>query len=425
MDRILLQRVLSEQRQEFLNLLDHSWCHRPEEALVDIESNLAQVVIGVRRSGKSTLCLNVIKASGVPFAYVNFDDERLVVTEPGDLNDILECLYKIYGDFNHLFLDEIQNAERWHLFVNRLLRTGMHIIMTGSNAKLLSGELATHLTGRYMEIELYPFSFNEYCTFRGISTSHDTTKERGLLWKAFDEYLHEGGFPELIGNQRKKSYISQLVNSILRNDIENRYKIVYKDAFERMAHHILNTVPTKIVNTELCSLFSLKSDHTAENYIGYLKTAYLISGVRKYSTKSRIRIAEEKAYPIDISFMDNRPDAFRGNNLGWRLECIIYIELLRRCKPKGLDIYYFRDQSSEADFIVCQDTLVKTIIQVSYDISNQKVLKRETRGLLNASQKTGCDNLLLITDHDDEIMEIEGKRIRIIPAYSWLVDDAE
>ena len=162
-DKGLIEQVLTEQRQELQALQDVDFCSRREEDEIDLDSRLAQVVIGVRRSGKSTLCYNALKSKNVNFAYVNFDDERFEDMQTSDLNTVLEVLYKIYGDFKYLFLDEIQNIEGWHLFVNRLLRTRMHIIVTGSNAKLLSGELATHLTGRNNQIELFPFSFADWC----------------------------------------------------------------------------------------------------------------------------------------------------------------------------------------------------------------------------------------------------------------------
>ena len=155
----------------------------------------AQVVIGVRRSGKSTLCFNVLNKAQVKFAYVNFDDERLVRLSADDLNDVLKCLYQIYGDFTHLFLDEAQNVEGWHLFVNRLLRHGMKLIITGSNAKLLSSELSTYLTGRYNEIELFPFSFREFCEMEKVETTNLSTKTDALLRRAFDKYMETGGFP--------------------------------------------------------------------------------------------------------------------------------------------------------------------------------------------------------------------------------------
>ena len=246
MDRLVLERILRDQKVEFLRLLSEDWCHRGEEKLIDLNSRLAQVVIGVRRSGKSTLCINVIKDSGLEFAYVNFEDENLAGISSDNLNDILEMLYRIYGDFRYMFLDEIQNVAGWQYFVNRLLRGGMHILMTGSNAKLLSSELSTHMTGRYMQTELFPFSFREYCMAADVPISHGTTREKGLLNRVFDRYLREGGFPELINENRKQQYIDSLVRGIIQNDIEKRFRISYTESFERMAAHILNIVPFRM-----------------------------------------------------------------------------------------------------------------------------------------------------------------------------------
>ena len=167
---INLERILKDQREELFNTDYSLFITRREETEIDLDSHLAQIVIGVRRSGKSTLCQKVLLQSKVQFAYVNFDDENLVELKKSDLDALLENLYRVYGEFTHLFLDEIQNIEGWHLFVNRLLRLGIRLIITGSNANLLSGELATHLTGRYNQIELYPFSFLEYCTINNIKT---------------------------------------------------------------------------------------------------------------------------------------------------------------------------------------------------------------------------------------------------------------
>ena len=161
MDKRALEVILTDQKAEIDNWSSEYLCSRYEERLVDLNSPQAQVVIGVRRSGKSTLCLQTLADAGVVFAYVDFDDERLVDIEANQLNDILEVLYKIYGDFKYIFLDEIQNIKQWPLFVNRLLRPKMHVVLTGRTAKLLSNHLATHRTGRSSEIALYPCSFAE------------------------------------------------------------------------------------------------------------------------------------------------------------------------------------------------------------------------------------------------------------------------
>ena len=421
-DKRIIEQVLSEQYEELAVLKDITLCTRKEEEQVDLDSNLAQVIIGVRRSGKSTLCYNVLKSRSDKFAYANFDDERFVNLQTSDLNVILEVLYKIYGDFKYLFLDEIQNIDGWHLFVNRLLRQRMHIIVTGSNAKLLSGELATHLTGRNEQIELYPFSFAEWCQCKGIDINSKTTKAEALRRAAFDEYLKQGGFPELLHKENKTRYIGNLINNILKRDIEQRHKVKYIETFERLAHHLMNVAPITVVENDLASTVGIKSSHTVNNYIGFLKDAYLLLGVKKFSPKSRQRIRGEKIYPVDVSLMDSRPEAFVGENIGWRLETIVYIELLRRNRPKERDVYYYKNSSGyEADFVVCKNNIVEEIYQVSYDISKEKTRKRELRGLLTASKETQCNNLFLITDFQREEVIVEDKVIKIIPAYDWLI----
>lgn len=421
-DKRIIEQVLSEQHEELIALQEVELCTRKEEQQVELDSNLAQVVIGVRRSGKSTLCYNVLKAHAEKYAYVNFDDERLEELQTSDLNTVLEVLYKIYGDFKYLFLDEIQNIGGWYLFVNRLLRQRMHVIVTGSNAKLLSGELATHLTGRNDQIELYPFSFAEWCQCKGVDVKSKTTKAEALRRTAFDEYLMQGGFPELLYKKNKTRYVGNLVNNILKRDIEQRHKIKYVEAFEQLAHHLMNIVPITVVENELASVVGLKSNHTINNYIAFLKEAYLLLGVKKYSTKSRQRVRSEKLYPVDVALMDARPDAFAGENVGWRLETVVYIELLRRNRPMDKDVYYYKSAGGyEADFVVCKNNLVEEIYQVSYDISKEKTRKRELRGLLAASKETRCDNLFLITDFHREEVVVEGKQIKILPAYDWLL----
>lgn len=421
-DKRIIEQVLAEQYEELVALRKMELCPRSEEKLVDLDSNLAQVIIGVRRSGKSTLCFNVLKSLNEKFAYVNFDDERFSELQTSDLNTILEGLYKIYGDFNYLFLDEIQNIEGWHLFVNRLLRQRMHVIVTGSNAKLLSGELATHLTGRNDQIELYPFSFAEWCLCKKVDTLSKTTKAEALRRAAFDDYLKQGGFPELIHKNNKTRYVGNLVSNILKRDIEQRHKIMYTEAFEQLAHHLMNISPVTIVESELAETVGLKSSHTINNYIAFLKEAYLLIGVKKYSTKSRQRVRAEKVYPIDVALMDGRPDAFAGENVGWRLETIVCIELLRRNRPIDRDVYYYKSAGGyEADFVVCRNNIVEEIYQVSYDISKEKTRKREIRGLLAAAKETKCDNLYLITDFHREDLTVEDKLIKIVPAHDWLI----
>lgn len=386
---------------------------------MDLDSPQAQVVIGVRRCGKSTLCFQALQHLEQPFAYVDFDDERLAGLHGTQLNDILEVLYKIYGDFRYIFLDEIQNVEGWPLFVNRLLRTKLHVVLTGSNAKLLSNDLATHLTGRSSEIPLYPFSFSEYCTVNGVNVSGLSTKGIAQRRAAFDEYMQRGGFPELMLVKNERTYISNLVGNVLKRDIEQRYKISYASNFENMANHLLNVSPVTPAVNELASTFGFKSPHTVRNYIDYLKQAYLLIGVKKYSAKSIMRVTQEKLYAVDVALMNKRENAFAGENPGWRLETIVLLHLIRKCNHERWDVYYLKDRSGECDFVVCDGNRVMQCIQVSYDISNDKTRKREINGLLLAYQQTKCQNLILLTDHEFKDEETDGVPITIRPVYEW------
>ena len=420
-DKRTLEVILTDQQEELEARCKDYLCHREEEKLIDLKSPQAQVVIGVRRSGKSTLCFQAFESADVKYAYADFDDERLQGIDAGQLNELLEVLYKIYGDFEYLFLDEIQDVDGWHLFVNRMLRKKMHVVITGSNAKLLSSELATYLAGRAKEIHLYPFSFAEYCAMKGIDTERQSTKAEGIRRAAFDEYMRHGGFPELLSISDKRAYVSALVDNILKRDIEQRYNISYKAAFEQLAQHLLNVSPTSIVTTDLADTFHIKSEHTVKNYLAYLRQAFILIGIRKYTAKSKVRVTQEKVYAVDVALMNQRADAFAGDNLGWRLETVVLLHLMKRCKQNGWDLYYLKERSGECDFIVCSGKTVMQAIQVSYDTAAEKTRKREINGLLLANRQTQCEDLLLLTDHEYGDMVKDGHRITIRPVYDWSI----
>lgn len=423
-DKRTLELVLTEQKEELAYKSKLQFCYRKEEELVNLNSNQAQVVIGVRRSGKSTLCFNLLQRAGVKYAYVNFDDERFEHMTSQDLNNVLEVLYKINGEFTHLFMDEAQNVSGWHLFVNRLLRQGMKIIITGSNAKLLSSELATHLTGRHATIELYPFSFLEFCTYKGIDVSTLSTRAEGLRRSAFDEYMRQGGFPELLTENDSRRYVSDLVGNILERDIRRRYKLRYFAVFESFAHHLMNVAPAIPSHGDLAKSFGVKSIPTVKNYINHLTTAYLLLSLSKYSPKSKVRVRDNKLYTVDVAVMNNRVDAFAGENIGWRLETIIYLELRRRARYNNDDVYYYKrsSRSKEVDFVLCKDNKALQLYQVAYDITEPKTRKREIDSLVQVSNTTHCKNLYLITDNERDTVIVDGCKIEIIPAYEWLLN---
>lgn len=422
-EKIILQ-VLSEQREEKNSFDTASWVARREESLLELESPLAQIVIGVRRSGKSTLCHKVLIEHNINYAYANLDDDRLASMKTEDLNTLLSCIYQIYGtDIKYLFLDEIQNVEGWHLFVNRLLRSKMRIIVTGSNAKLLSGELATHLTGRYNEIRIFPFSFSEYCHFHHIDIKSITTKAAAERQQAFAQYMIDGGFPELQSLNNKRGYVQSLIEAILIKDIQYRYQVRSTDALRKIAHHLISNSCQLVNYGELASLLGV-SDKTVKKYVEYLQQAFLIQLLTKHSFKSKQRIHNEKSYIVDIGIQNNRENSMAAENMGWRLENIVFIELMRRCAPQFLDIYYYKPTSraKEVDFVICNQNKAIELIQVAFDISSPKAYQRETSSLIKASRELKCDQLTLISFNDTKEVNIDGKKINICSALDWLLE---
>lgn len=421
-EKIILQ-VLAEQRDEITGYDPSAWVSRKEEALFEFDSSLAQVVIGVRRSGKSTICHKVLLEGGIRYGYFNLDDDRLIRMKAEDLNTVLSCVYQLYGiDVPCLFLDEIQNVEGWHLFVNRLLRSKMRIFVTGSNAKLLSGELATHLTGRYNEIRLFPFSFSEYCSFHQIDTAGITTKADATRKSAFMDYIATGGFPEIQDLRNKRGYIESLLGAILEKDIKRRFKIRNVDALRKIAGHLINTACQEINYDDMSETLGI-SDKTCKKYTDYLRQAFLIQILSKHSFKSRNRIRNAKAYIVDPGLLDNRENSLSGENIGWRLENVVYIELLRRCAYDFRDVYYYKaaPRAKEVDFVVCDKDRALELIQVAYEIDTPKSYNRETSALVQAAGPLHCYNLTLIAFSPTRDVVIEGKTIHIVSAIEWLL----
>lgn len=419
-----LVRILTDQKEELEGFDFAQQVSRPEENQLNLKSKVAQVVIGVRRSGKSTICQRTIINSGQPFGYVNFDDERLEGMTAKDFDKILKTLYRINGDFSILYLDEAQDIKGWHLFVNRMLRSGMKVVLTGSNANLLSSELVTYLTGRYNEISLYPFSFYEYCVSKSVDTSSASTKKQALRQKALDEYMVSGGLPEVVLNNEGKDYVMSLLNAIITKDIKNRHKIRYIETLQGIAGSLLDKYCQEISFNDIAREFSLNSVHTAEKYVSYLEEAFLIRIIHKYSFKSSERVSGRKAYTVDLAFATNRKDTLTTANIGWRLENIVLIELLRRINRQYQSIYYMKKNNQfEVDFVVCEKNKAIELIQVTHHIedADTKLYRREVGGLVKGAAMSNCHNLKLIVMEGERTTIYEGgETIEVIPASDWL-----
>lgn len=420
-----IKQILYDQKEEITNLNTSDLCNRVEEGLFDLQSSLAQVVIGVRRSGKSTICMKVLKESGVSFGYVNFDDEQLAGLKAEQLNDVLEALYKVYGDITHVLFDEIQNISQWPLFVNRLLRQGLRVVMTGSNANLLSGELATHLTGRYNQIELYPFSFREYCTIRQVDTQSLSTKAKAFRYTALEEYLRQGGFPELLKLNNPYTYTLSLFKAIIHKDISKRYKIKHEKTLADIANSMLDLFCQEVSYAQIQKQFELGSLHTAKKYIHYLQEAYLFRLLPLYTFKSGEKQSLRKCYAIDPAFITNHEDFLQTPNLGWRLENVVAVELMRRMNSEIEQLFYLRKHKSfEVDFVRTKMGHVEELIQVTYNFQDPtvKLYNREVGGLLKGAASTKCQNLTLIMmDGEERVIEQDGYSINCVLAVNWFL----
>lgn len=404
-------KIIREQKAELEGLLKIAMQPRDSLRKVDIESPLAQAVLGLRRSGKSVICRMALQNSRVSFGYVDFDDEALASLEASDLDDVLHAVYEVYGKVDYFFFDEIQNVTGWHLFVNRLLRLRKHVVITGSNAKLLNTELAAHLTGRHIPIEILPFSYGEFVSWIG--------NEDDASWK---RYFFNGGLPETFALSDRRGYVSALYNAIVTKDILLRHKVRNARRFTDAAYVVMQQFAREIAYDNLAEKTGVSSAHTMQTYVGYLAEAYLVSLVRKFSFKPSERVRNDKLYLMDPALITY----FTGvtgpeEELGWRLENIVYLELIRRRSEDDTEIFYYKDRSYDIDFCQVRHGKIVRLIQVAYTIEGQKTRKRELSALFGAGRKLKCNDLLLVTDHEDETVVENGLTIHVVSARKWLL----
>ena len=415
-------KIIENQKEDLDELLKADVLVRERMSNIDLNSPCAQVVIGMRRSGKSILCLTAFKSAEIPFGFVNFDDENLDGIEASDLDEILKAVYVVYGPVKHLFLDEIQNAPKWPLFVNRLLRKGLHIVISGSNARLLSSDLATHLTGRFVSTELFPFSFSEYRAFlkRG---DPKTTVAMAEVRRDYVRYSMYGGMPETFRMLDSRRYLRDICDAILYRDILKRHNLRNPRILGDVARLLMESYALEVSYANVADRLGIKSVHTVQTYANHLEAAYLIQTVNRFSFKTAERLKLGKVYTVDPGFISNATGVHEGSDdLGRRLENIVFLQLRSLREKLDYEIYYYRDQSHEVDFVLRQYGKVKRLIQVSFDIAAKKTRDREMSALFEVGRKLNCKDLLLITDHENGEEAHNGTRLRIVDVTTWLLE---
>jgi len=382
-------------------------------------------ILGVRRCGKSVLSLQILEKN-TPFLYINFDDERLIEFTAKDFDNLLEAHYELYGDTDYVVLDEPQNIVGWELFVNRLRRT-KKVIITGSNSKLLSGELGTHLTGRYIDFTLFPFNFYEFLDFNSFSLSQQdvySLKKKATVKKFLQEYITSGGFPERY--RFGKEILVRIYSDIIEKDILRRYKIKNKKVFKEVTKYVVSDFTSEISLNKLKNIFGIKDVHTMKNWFSLLENAYLIFILERFSFKLKQQmIAPKKVYCIDTGLAEAVSFKFTEDK-GKLIENLVATELFRRKSYfyKNLEIYYWKDhQHNEVDFVIKEKHNIKQLIQVCYDVLNYTTKERELKSLIKASKELRCDNLYVITWDYEAEEKYKDKTIKFIPLWKWLLEN--
>ena len=416
--------IVQEQREE-LEEIDRRERFISREHEKDARKSLRHpnilAVLGVRRCGKSIFSYMLIKDHD--FGYINFDDERLSGIKAEDLNSVLEAFYELYGDIEYIVLDEIQNIKKWELFANRVRRT-KKVIITGSNSQLLAGELATHLTGRYIDIRLFPFSFLEFLSLKRFQTPKViTTKEKAKLKGFLNEYLKFGGLPEVY--KFGKGILPRIYEDIITKDIVLRYRIRKREELKKLARYLITNFSNEISYSKISRILDIKHVSTVSNWISYLEQAFLIIKLERFDFKLKQQfIAPKKVFCIDSGIVNSVGFAL-SENKGRIMENTVAVELLRRCAiERTSEVYYWKNhQQNEVDFVLKKGPKVKQLIQVTYATTRDEVNERETKSLLKASEELRCRDLLIITWDFSGREKMNGKEVTFIPLWSWLMQD--
>jgi len=383
----------------------------------NMENDLIKVIIGPRRAGKSVFAMQLLK--GIDFAYLNFDDERLL--DVTDYDDFIKAIRQVYGETNYLLFDEIQNLKDWELFLNRLQRNGFRIVITGSNAHLLSRELSTHLTGRFLQFQILPFSFKEFLHAKSfqIDDTLELKERQGSLLGYLDKYINIGGFPEVVTKHvEPRSYLPTLFESILFKDIAKRYNVRYSKKLYDLGYYLITNHSCEFTYTRLKKILDFRSVHTVENYVKYISEAFIVFVVDRFSFKLAEQIkSPKKVYSYDTGMAKSVRFAVTPYT-GKFIENIVAIELLRR----DIEPYFYRTRNGkEIDFVIKKGSDINQLIQVSYDISEYATKKRELNALVKAGQELRCDNLTVITwDHCGEDL-VDEQKVSFLPLWRWLL----
>ena len=378
-----------------------------------LNSHLIKLITGPRRVGKSTQALLMLRDKN--FAYLNFDSQQLL--DAWDASLVMRMLDDVYPGYDYLLLDEVQNLDAWDLWVSELYRQGKNLVITGSNAKMLSSEMATVLTGKYLQVEMLPFSLEELFDWHKLDLHH-LMPEQGAECKVLaDDYLRNGGYPEAVASrQLVRSYLDTLFDSIVWKDVAKRHNVRNTTDLNNLAVYLVSNFCNPLSANELAEELGLSSVNTTKKYMDYLHEPYLFYYLSRYNNKLKLmKKAPRKVYVVDNGFVAAKTFSVT-ENLGRLLENQIFIELVRRGYDTEKTMFYYRSRNDkEVDFVLRQGAHIERLVQVCYDLSSPKTEKREVDAIVECAGELKCDSLTIVTYDDDRTIEKDGYRIDVIP----------
>lgn len=423
----MLKDIVLKQKQEKERLLSYLYIERTKSHFAKkwLNSDLIKVVLGPRRAGKSVFSLMLLKER--PFMYFNFDDEILTSNGGIKTDELMKELHSIYGDVKNILFDEIQNLPNWELFANRLQREGYNLVLTGSNANLLSKELATALTGRHIPIEIMPFDFKEFLLAKNYQINQEyqsLPQKRGEFLNLMEAYLLSGGFPEVVvKGADPKSYFDVLFDSLLFKDVVKRHKVKFSIQIDNLGSYLINNFSNYYSSRKLLNVLNLKSVTTTEKYIGYLEEAYIIFSLRRYSPKAGERIkSPKKIYVVDNGFVGAKAVQYSPDK-GRLMENLVFTELTKRGFKYNHDLFYYKTRNNrEVDFVLKKEMVIDELLQVSYQTGDADIEQREVKGLLEASEELKVKKLTILTWDEEKQVQKNGRTVNFTPLWKWLME---
>lgn len=420
MNRDTLKQIMIDQKEIYLNntIITRQYL---------LEENVNYCFVGIRRTGKSYLMYQQIKqleSKGVPLSqivYVNFEDERLLETKVTDLNTILEIGLEMSGSTNkpYLFLDEIQNINGWEKFVRRIADMKYRINITGSNSKMLSSEIASTLGGRFIIMNVYPYSFTEYLTANHREKNYldvISTQDRADVLSLYNEYVTFGAFPELVDIKNKRAFLSSIYQTIYLGDIITRNKISNDFAIKLILKKIAESVTKPLSFSRLTNILKNTGmaigKQTVINYVGYMTDSYLLFTLQNYAAKLVDKETSPKYYFMDTGLLG----LMLLDSKSAQLENLVAIELIRRY---GVENVFFFENNVEIDFYIPSERLaIQVSLQVLDDIDTKE---RETRAFAKLNNFIPDSKCILITNSEETNLEYDGIDIEVIPIWKWLL----